>query len=580
MANALAQAETPLQRLLTRRPTGSALLFVALLAFLAFLIIYPIALLLIASFQVGVYGQETTFGFANWQEIFASERMREAMINTFSLAITRQAIGTVIAVLLAWLIARTNLPGKGWLEFGFWIAFFMPTLTMVLGWIVLFDSHRGLVNEVLVRWVPFINEAPFEIFSWWGIVFAHLMSSVIPLKVMLLAPAFRNLDASLEEASRASGASTPKTILKIVIPLMMPPILIVTLLGIINSMQAFEIELILGRLDSINIFSTIIYRDMLVEPPRFGTATAMSILFLLAITPFVLFQQWFVRRRSHISTLSGKSSVRVQDLGRWKWPVFWAVVLLLAFMTIIPVLFLFISTFQQLFGFFFVPDPWTLDNWIRAFDNPALTRAFRNTMLLGGGAALLSMTAFITIAYLIVRTRFRGRGLLDFLTWVPTIIPGIIIGLGFLWAILNTPVLRPLYGSMWILVVAISLGVITIAVQMLKTNIMQIGQELEEASWASGAGRVYTVRRIIAPLIAPAIAVVGILAFATAARATSLVALLATGSSKPLSLVQLDHMFDGAFGAASVIGVVLLIIILAAAILAKFIGEKFGVAQR
>src|SRR6266567_3237687 len=228
------------------------------LAVIALLVLYPVLILVANSFQVGQFGTPTHFGFDNWATALRSPKVLDTLKNTLTLSAARQGIGIVVGVLVAWLLARTDLPAKNWLEFGFWVAVFLPTLTVTLGWIMVFDGFHGLANQL---WeLVFGTKGPFNIFSWWGIVWVHLVTGTIPLKVMLLTPAFRNLDASLEEASRAAGASLASTFRRVVLPIIAPTILVVLLLGTIRSFEAFEIELVLGYEANIDVYSTLIYR--------------------------------------------------------------------------------------------------------------------------------------------------------------------------------------------------------------------------------------------------------------------------------------------------------------------------------
>ncbi|MFN0070598.1 MAG: ABC transporter permease [Chloroflexota bacterium] len=558
--------------------SGLGLLFSILLALVAFVVLYPILLLIINSFQVGIFGREMTWGLDNWRTGLAEPKIREAIFNTLGLTAVRQFISFALGVCLAWLFARTNLPGKNILEFGFWVAFFLPTLTVTLGWILIFDGERGLANKLLMN-LPFVTGPVFDIYSWWGIVFVHLVTGTLASKVILLTPAFRNLDSSLEEASIASGASTFSTLFRIVVPVMAPALMIVMLLGTIRSLESFEVELILGAPHHIDVYSTLIYRQVQQQPPQYGNATVLSLVVLGLILPFVLAQQWITNKRSH-ATVTGKHAARLQNLGKWRWPIFALVLTLVIIVDIVPIVFIVMSTFMKLFGFFTVADPWTMRHWQEGLRDPGLLAALRNTLILGFGAAALSMVLYTLIAYMSVRTRFRGRGLLDFLTWLPTTLPGIVISLGFLWLFLGTPVFRPLYGTMWILIIAVTLSSMTVGVQIIKSNMVQLGAELEEASWASGGSWMYTLRRVVIPLVAPVVAVVGVLTFATAARATSVVALLSSRNIQPLSMVQLDHMSDGAFERASVIGVIILLLTTGVALVGRFIGGKSGIAGR
>ena len=345
-------------------------------------------------------------------------------------------------------------------------------------------------------------------------------------------------------------------------------------------MEAFEIELILGSPDRINVYSTLIYHQIYAIHPEYGSAAAMSMIVLSLLLPFIGLQQWFAHRRNH-TTVSGKYSGRVQQLARWRWPIFGALASLLLVITVLPIVLVILGTFMKLFGYFDVPNgSFTLVNWQKALLDTKLAAALYNTLLIAFGAAAIAMTAFSLIAYISARTRFALRGALDFVTWLPSAVPGIVISLGFLWLFLGTPLFRPLYGTIWILMIAVALGGMTTGVQVIKTNMMQLGAELEEASAASGATTFYTFRRVVLPLIAPAVLMVGLLSFAAATRATSLVALLSTGSMKPLSMLQLNYMEDGSYELATVLGVIIFALTVGVALLARLIGMKAGASAR
>src|SRR5215469_16123109 len=180
-----------------------ALLFAIVLALVAFFVLYPLGFLVSASLQIGTYGQATSFGFGNWVSALTDPHLRDAIVNTLTLTATRQVIAFVLAIGLAWLLARTNLPGRHWLEFGFWISFFLPTLPVLVGWIFLLDGHSGLINRLILT-LGWANDPPFDIYSWWGIVFVHLMTNTLAVQVMLFTPAFRNIDSSLLEMARVA----------------------------------------------------------------------------------------------------------------------------------------------------------------------------------------------------------------------------------------------------------------------------------------------------------------------------------------------------------------------------------------
>jgi iron(III) transport system permease protein len=550
-----------------------SLLCSIVLALVALLVLYPVVILFFDSFQVGQFGTPTHFGFDNWTAALRSPKVLDALKNTLTLSAARQGIGIVVGVLVAWLLARTDLPGRNWLEFGFWIAVFLPTLTVTLGWIMVFDNFNGLANQL---WQAIFGvKGPFNIFSWWGIVWVHLVTGTIPLKVMLMAPAFRNMDSTLEEASHASGASMWATMRRVVLPLVTPTILVVLLLGTIRSFEAFEIELVLGYEANIDVYSTLIYRQATTSPPEFGQATVLGMLVLVILLPCIIWQQSYSARHN-VATVTGKFKNQPQRLGRWRWPVFGLVSGMVLIMTALPVVLVILGTFMSVFGMFNVKDPWTLKSWQTVLSDANFTSALWNSIVVASGTAIFSMVCFSLIAYIIVRTRYVARSALDFLVWLPSTLPGIVMGLGYLYLFLGTPFLRPIYGTTFILVLVAALGSITLTTQVLKTNLRQLGAELEEASATSGGNWWHTLRHIVVPLMAPSLAVVGVLAFSAAARATSHVALLSTHNNQPLSILQLNLLSDNNFEAASVIGVFILLLTVGVAIVARILGLRLG----
>lgn len=561
-----------------RLPTLGPVVYVLLFALVAFFVVYPVVTLLFNSFRLGGLGQETGVGLGNWMEAFQHQQLRDAIYYTLSLSFTRQAVSFVLGVAIAWLVARTNLPGRGWIEVGFWIALFMPALPVTMSWLLLAGGRSGIINAWAIN-LGLTEDTLFDIYSYWGIIWVHLVTATLPVKVFLLAPAFRNMDAALEESARTCGSGLIGTLMRIVVPIMIPTIIVVMLLGLIRSMQAFEIELILGSRAGIEVYSTIIYHAMTQEPPLQGVASVMSITFLVLIVPFVLLQQWYTARNTH-ATVGGKFSTRIQDLGAWKWPIFAVLVLLLLIMTVLPAVILVIGSFMKLFGQFNLPNPWTTRHWEAALTRHDLRQSLMNTLYLGAGSALVGMAMFSGLAYFVARTRYAGRRTLDLFTWLPTVVPGIVISLAFLQVFTSTGFLRPLYGTMWVLIIAVVLGSMTVGVQIVKGALGQINNELEEASWISGASRFYTFRRVILPLIAPAVIVVGLQVFATAVSVVGLVALLGVGRTQPLSILQLVYMDSGRFETATIIGLLVLVITIVAALLARFIGDRAGLRGR
>ena len=556
-------------------PLGGTAVYLMVFALLAFLVLYPGAQLVMTSVHEGHPGGGTSWTLRHWTEAFAHAQIMEAVWNTLSLSVARQGISMVLGIAIAWLIVRTNLPGREWIEVGFWIALFMPALPVAMAWVLLAGGEAGIINAWLKEIFPSIREPLFNIYSWWGIVWVHLVTSTLPIKVFLLAPALRSMDSAMEEAARTCGSGLFGMLFKIVVPLMLPTLLAVLLLGFIRSMQAFEIELILGTPASIDVYSTVIYRTMKSEPPEYGLGSVLSLGFVALTIPFVIAQQWFSHRHAH-ATIGGKFSSRVQDLGKWKWPIFWALITMLAIMTVLPTIMLVMGSFMKIFGVFALDDPWTVRHWVASFSRDDLMKSFINSMLLGTASAFFGMALYSLVAYYTVKTTYPGRRTLDFLTWIPTVIPGIVISLAILEMFVAVPGLRLAYGTIWAMVFAVILGSMTVGVQITRGGLVQLKAELEEASWTSGASRTYTFFHIILPLVAPAVIVVGLQVFATAVSVVSVVALLGTGETQPLSLLQLAFLDSGKFESATIVGLMVLVVTMLAAILARGVSMRFG----
>jgi iron(III) transport system permease protein len=545
------------------------------LAGVAFFVLYPILLIVVNSFQISKPGAPPLYGLAGWRSVLSEPGMRGALYNTFALLVSRQILSFPVAVFIAWLLARTDLPGKYGLEFMFWLCFFLPSLSVTLGWILMLDPDYGIGNQI---WKTLFGSAtgPFNIYSFWGIVWAHIGHNTTAVKVMLLTPAFRNMDASLEEASETSGASAIGTLVRILIPIMTPVFMVVFILAIINGLQAFEVEMILGAPIGLHVYSTKVYQLIQAEPPAFGPATALSTLVLLVLLPLIATQRRLIGKRQY-TTITGRYRPKPIALGKWKVPAVIFVSLTAGVITIVPMSFVLMGTFMSLFGFFHIEHPWTLSNWGRVFDDPIFLLSLKNTILMSLGAALFSVSLFSVVAYISVRTKFVWRSALDFISWFPSAVPGILMGIGLLWLFLDVPLFRSLYGSIWLLIIATVISSITLGTQLIKSNLLQLGMELEEASHAVGASWWTTFRRIVAPLMFPTLLLVSVLSFIHAARDISNVALLATSGSRTLALLQLDFMVSGRYESAAVVATIVMGLTTGVALLARFLGLRVGI---
>ena len=548
-----------------------AVLCTVVLGIVAFCVVFPVLLVMLQSFQVAPPGQPAKYGLDGWRAAFDEPGLRAALLNTLKVTFVRQLLSLPLAVLIAWLLARTDLPGRRWLEFAFWAAFFLPSFTVTLSWILLLDPEYGLINTSLAR---LVGTAPFNIYSFWGIVWVHVLTGSLTVKVILLTPAFRHMNASFEEASRVAGASTLRTALRITVPVMAPVILSVLLLGTMVSLQTFEVEQVLGLPFRFFVFSTMIYDLLVTRVPRYDAATALAVTTLAAMLPLVFMQQWLTRGRRY-TTVTGQFQNHPHRLGRWR---ALALVLVLALVSIVlgvPVVFALLGTFMKLFGFFHIADPWTLNNWKTVLTDELFLRSLHNTVVLAVGTAVAAVVVHSLIAYIAVRTRYAGRRALDFISWLPFTVPGIILGLALLWLFLGVEMLKPLYGTTTLLIVAGVIAGMPLGVQIIKSGLLQLGSELEEASRIAGASWWATYRRIVLRLMAPTLMAVAI-TFVGAARNIGNFALLTTSANRPLSILQIDYIAQRKFEEAVVVACIIMFISLAGALLARLLGLRSG----
>jgi iron(III) transport system permease protein len=560
-----------------RKLSLPSLPMIGLLVVVGFLVLTPLFLMILNSFQTARPGQPIVWGMEGWVKALNTPGILKAIGNTFTLAITRQTIALFVGSFFAWLIARSDIPMKGMLEFFFWLSFFLPALPETMGWILLLDPKYGLLNQGLMS-LGVISNPLFNIYSFWGIVWAH-MGGTISIKVMLLAPAFRNLDSALEEASKISGANGWRTFFRIVIPVMMPAILVTTILGIIRSLEAFEVELLLGTPIGLQVYSTKIHELVTWEPPQFAPAMALSSVFLGVLLLMVAMQRRYIAQRNY-ETVTGRGfSIRPTHLGRWRYPAFALVLTFALIVTIVPTFLLLIGTFMRLFGFFSIADPWTLDNWRATLNDPVLIRSLWNTLAIGLGAGVIGVLFYALIAYMIVKTRHAGRSLLDFLSWLPWSIPGILLGVALLWTFLQTRIFLPIYGTIYLLMIAMVIKSMPFGTQMIKSVLIQLGSDLEEASKVCGGTWLHTFRRVIIPLAMPALITVGLVGFISAARDISTVVLLGSGKSRTLSLLMLDFAAGAEFEKATVVAVIIVGLVVGAALSARALGGQVGVRE-
>ncbi len=548
----------------------------AVFAAVAFLVLYPIGTVVYLTFVPNELSG--VFGTIPWYRAFSEPGMLQSVLNTIYVVVAVQVISMPLSVGISWFLARTDLPGARMIEFCFWIMFFLPSMGVMTGWLLLFDPDFGLFNQWLID-AGLIKASIFNLYSFWGIVFVHLTTYGISVKVMLLTPAFRNLDSSVEEASFLCGANRWRTLIRIVLPLMTPAMLVVLLMSIIRGLETFEIEQVLGTPIKFQVYSTKLYLLMANSPPEFRAAGTLGTAVLAMVLPLIVLQRWASTRRS-FAVVGGRGGNARIRLGRWRWPAFIAMAGGVAFMSLLPFLMLVAGSFMKLFGFFDLPQVWTFDHWATALADITFIASLRNMLYLGFGTAFLAVGIYALVAYCAVRAKSRLRGAIDMVTWLPYTVPGIVLSFGYLNMALQVPIFALLYGTVGALILVSFLASMPLGVQVIKVNMLQMGTEIEEAGRIVGGGWTRTFRRIILPIGSPTLAVVGIMVFASTIRSVSSIMLLSTGANRVLSVLQLEFLSGGSLGPAAVVGTVIVLISLAAAIVVRLVSSRFGIQAR
>ena len=559
-----------------RLSAGHFIMAVVLLS-LGYFLIWPVVLLLINSFNAASdwFVEPRSWGLRHWQNAFQRPGLLRSLYNSILIWSLTVATSFPIGVTIAWLLARTRIPFSHTLEFMFWVSYMVPSLPTTIAWITLLDPDIGLINLALTK-LPFIDQGPFNIFSVPGIVWANLMGHGIAIKVMLLTPAFRNMDASLEEAARVGGASNLRTIFKVTLPLMISPMILVFALQLLRVFQSFETEYLLGMPFGFFVYSTKIFTLVRDQIPNYGEATVLASITLLMIALIIPMQRWILERRRY-TTITGSFRPGLIDLGRWNYVAFGLIACLLMLLTVGPLSVLVLGSFMRRIGYFVLG--FTLDHWKLVLSDPVFIKALRTTLVLSAVAAVASPLLFSVIAYILVRTRLPGRGALDLMVWCSGAIPGILAGLGLLWVFLGTPVLNFLFGTIWALIIVVILQGKTTGVNIMKGVFVQVGADMEEAARVAGAGWLRTYFRIWLPLLMPTLILLAVMNFVSAAGATSSIILLASRDTMTLSLMALELSSVAVSNreAASIISIFIIGLTVAGALIVRALGRRLGV---
>ena len=420
-------------------------------------------------------------------------------------------LSLALAILLAWIVARTDTPGRGVLEILITLPFFIPPILTATAWAMLGNPQVGTIN-LAWRWLTGTDGTLVDVYSYGGVVW-HMMQYSTPFIFLFIVDAFRAMDPSLEESSRMSGATRWQTFWRITFGLMLPVTTSAFILSFIRGMESFESAVFFGTPVGIEVLTTQIF-DLITQraQPDYQSATALGFAAMVLMFLLLVLQSRLLRGRS-FTTVTGKGySPNVMRLGRLRWVTFAICIAFFVLTVALPVGQLLLSSFFQFFGFYQL-DMLTLDHYRNVWENREFWRAFGNTMLLGFAGATHDHGPGRHRGLHHHAHAWRGRRLIDILAWLPWMMPGMVLGIGFLWGFAILPHAIPIYGTLWALLLAyVALGT-PVAVRVTSGAYAQIADDIEECARVHGANWWQTLGRILVALAWPAFAVGWVLIF-------------------------------------------------------------------
>jgi len=534
-----------------RRNALSSLWVLLLLAILTFLVVYPLLTLLLGALtdtNPVVEGLDLTrLSVSNFLTVLANPNVAEALVNTLIACGGGTLIAVAIGLAFSWIVVRTNTPFKGFIAAASILPLFAPPLVAGVAWSILGSPKTGLINTAF-KWIGLDWRVDFYSLTGLVIVFGIYYA---PYVYMFTASALRNMDPSLEEAAEISGASALSTMFTVTFPLIMPAIISGMLLSFIVMLGIYGIPAVLGAPANLNLLTTYIFKLTNWSPPLYNTAAAVAIILMVVTGVLVFLQQKVLSGRSY-TTVAGKAyRPRSLDLGRWRWVTFGLGLLYLLIVVILPLLALIVAAFRK---FMFIRDAaslfdmrqYSLMHFHSIFDNPLTLNSIYNAVEVGVITALSGGILAFALGYTIHRTQVPMRRSIDLLATLPVAIPGLVIGVAYLWAWIGVP--GGLYGTIWILALAFVARFMPDTVKALSTSFLQIHRELEEAAWICGKGVLTTVRTIVLPLASPGVIAAMTLLFVLAIRELGSSLFLYTSNTMVMSVLLLDYYEGGNLG--------------------------------
>lgn len=528
------------------------LLSIVLIAILVLLVIPPILILIRGSFaKVAIDGSIVYWTLDYYRNLFTNVRLLSSLWNSLIFASVSAVMSLLIGGTMAWVVERTNTPFKPLAYVVTIISMGTPFVLMVGGWVFTLGPI-GPVNQ-FYKLVTGSGENLFDVYSLTGMIIIEGFHWA-PLAFLLLSSTFRAANADMEEAARMAGATVLQTIHRISLKLALPAILAVMLLSFIRSIEAFEVPALVGIPGRVNILTTDIFLSAKQIPQDFGNASAFSVVLLLIVS---LLFSWYGKLSKHADryhSITGKGfRPRMLDLGRGRWIAGGFMLMMFFTLVILPIGALMWIAFSRFTRSFSIAafNNLSFANFQKVIADPYYLGYAVNTLILATGTATLVMILVAAVGWIAAR-RGPGAWLLDQLVTIPFIFPGIVLGVAIMQIYLQVPL--PIYGTLWVILIAYLIKNLPYGMRYVYTGVLQIHKELEEAAAISGAGIFATLRRVIAPLLAPALLGGWLFIFLIVSRELSIAILLASPRNMVLSIIMYDMWSSGHIGELAALG--------------------------
>jgi iron(III) transport system permease protein len=524
---------------------------------LVYLAVLPLLMLFIGSFQAEVAPREFVYTLKNYHAAYASEYTYSTFVNSLIFGSGSALLSFVLGTLLAWLTERTNTPLRKVFVPLAVVPLILPGVLESIAWIFLLSPKFGYLNVWLMNLFG-LQSPPFNVFSLPGMIWVHTVGQV-PLAFLLMVAAFKSMDPSLEESAMMSGANTWQTFRRVTLRLLMPTAASVMLILFVRTLESFETPALIGIPARIYVYTSEIYLAFNEYPPDYGRGGALAVGLLLLSAVGVWLYTRATKEGKKFQTVTGKAfRPRQFDLGGWRWLGFAFLSAYFVFVVLLPFMVLFWASFLP----FFATPGWdalnklSLDNYRYLSGFRPFWDALQNSIILSTLTATVAMVLTSLVAWIVYKSRLPGSWILDFLAFVPITIPGIVMGMSLILLYVAFPL--PIYGTIWLLMIAYVTRFIPYGMRAASGSILQIHSELEEAAAASGASWWESFKRVTLPLLRPGLAAGWIYICIVSFREFSTSALLATGESRVLSILLFNMFEQGQVTVVAAIGMLMI----------------------